>query len=92
MDVRGEALLVGDALEQIVEAAPLVVRQSGKERALVFAGDLADGGKHPAALRREVEGVAATVVLIAAALDQAAAVQHIEQGDKAAGDHLEARG
>lgn len=92
MNVWREALLVGNALEQVVEAAALVFVQSGEQGALVLAGESADSGEHLSAISGEVECVAAAVVLIAAALNQAAAVQCVEQGDEAAGDHLKTSG
>ncbi|HLJ79184.1 MAG TPA: hypothetical protein VKT75_17315 [Acidobacteriaceae bacterium] len=92
MDVGREALLVGDALQQVVEAAALVLGEGGEQGGLVLAGDLADGGEHPAAVGGEVEGVAAAVILITAALDEAAALKGVEQGDEAAGHHLKTAG
>ena len=92
MDVAGEPLLVRYTLEQIVQLAPLLVCERGEQRALMLAGDFAESGEHFAARRGEVEGVAAPVILIAAALDQAPAVQRIEQGNESARHHLQTRG
>lgn len=92
MDVGRETLLGGHTLEQIVELAPLVLGERGEQGTLVLAGDLAEGGEHLAAVGGEVEGVAAAIVLIAAALDEAARVQRVEQSDEAAGNHLQTGG
>ncbi|HKR27447.1 MAG TPA: hypothetical protein VJS11_08325 [Acidobacteriaceae bacterium] len=88
--MRREALLIGYALEQVVELAALGFRERGEQGGLVLAGDQAEGDEHVAAIGGEVEGMAAAVVLIAAALDEAAGVQRVEQGNEAAGNHLEA--
>lgn len=86
-----EPLLVGDALEQIVELAALLFGERGEQGTLVLPSDLAKSAEHLAAVGGEVEGVAAAVVLIAAALDQGAGVQRVEQGNEAAGNHLQTR-
>lgn len=92
MDVARESLLVGDALEQVVELAAFLLGESGEQVALMVAGDVAEGGEHFASGGGEVEGVAAAVVLIAPALDQTAAVQRVQKGDETAGNHLQAGG
>ena len=92
MDVGRETLLGGHTLEQIVERAALVLGERGEQGTLVLPGDLAEGGQHLAAVGGEVEGVAAAVVLIAAALDEAARIQRVEQRNEAAGNHLQAAG
>lgn len=89
MDVGREALLVGDALEQVLQLSAPVFSERGEQGTLMLAGDLAQAGEHLAPVGGEVEGVAAAVVLIAAALDEAARIQRVEQGNEAAGDHLQ---
>lgn len=92
MDVGRETLLGGHTLEQIVEHAALVLGERGEQGSLVFAGDLAEGGEHLPAFGGEVEGVAAAIVLIAAALDETSRIQRVEQRNEAAGNHLQAGG
>ena len=89
MHVSGEALLVGDALQQIAQGGALVFGEGGEERSLMLAGGLSDGGEHLASLVGEGEGMAAAVVGAAAALGEAEGVELVEQRDEAAGHHPE---
>lgn len=92
MDVGREALLVGDALEQVVEVVALVFAECGQQGILVLTGERAEGGEHPAAVGGEVEGMAAAVVPVAATLDETALIEGVEEGDEAAGHHLQTGG
>ncbi|HKO11723.1 MAG TPA: hypothetical protein VJV22_07135 [Acidobacteriaceae bacterium] len=75
-----------------MELPPLVVGKGGEQIALVFAGNLPQGTEHFSAVGGQVQGMAATVVLIAAALHKTTAVQRIEQGYEPAGNDLQTRG
>lgn len=92
VDVAGQSLLVRDSLQEFMELPPLVLRKGSEQIALVFAGNLAQRTEHFPAVGGQVQGMAAAVVLIAAALHETAAVQRIEQGHEPAGNDLQTRG
>ena len=58
----------------------------------MFAGNLSQRTEHFSAVCGQVQGMAAAVVLIAAALHKTTAVQRIEQGHEPAGNNLQTRG
>ena len=92
MDSWREPLLRGDALEEGGELMLLGLSEGGEEGLVVLAGDAADGFEHGATAFREVEGMAAAVVGIGAALDEALRFELIDQGDQTAGQHAEGGG
>jgi hypothetical protein len=89
VDVPDEALLVGDALEKCGEVLAILVGEGGEQGALMFAGDIADGGEGLLSFFREDELMTATVAGADAALGEAECLELIEQSDEAAGDHAQ---
>src|SRR5437868_14774132 len=75
MNTGREALLVGDAEEELRELLALVVGERREQGVLVFAGDLAHLAEGAPTFVGEPQGVAAAIVGIFAACDQLALFQ-----------------
>lgn len=92
VDAAGEPLIVGDSLQQVREPLLFVLGKRGEKGVLMLSGYATDGFEDDAPLGGEMEGVAAAVLGIAAALDEAAGFKIVEERDELAGDDTETSG
>jgi hypothetical protein len=84
VDTWREALLIGDPPEQAAQGFALFGRERRADGVVVFSGDLDDGLEDLAAFAGEVERVDAAILGAAAALDQAALFELVDEEDEAA--------
>jgi hypothetical protein len=92
VDTWLQSLLIGHPLEKRCQDISFLSVQCGQKRFLVLAGDAAYGLKQLLALRRELQGVGATVACILEPLDEPSTLQLVHEGDQPAREHAESFG
>lgn len=87
-----EALVLGDAGEEVDELAPFSIGERSGQVGLVRLGERADTRQQLGAGGREVQGVDASITRVAATLDESALLEVVDQHNRLAGDHAELAG
>jgi hypothetical protein len=81
VDAGGEAGVVGDALEQTDELAPLRRLERGEDPLVVRVGDGRGPVQQPPRRRRQMDRMGATVTGVAPPLDEPTHLEIIEEAD-----------
>jgi hypothetical protein len=89
VDPTPDRLFVDDLLQQLDQAFAVRRRHPVRQRFLVGLSDLATAGERLPPFRGEVEGTDAPIGGMRTALDQAALLEFVDEGDHAAGWHLD---
>lgn len=92
MDVAGESLLIGNALEQGGELLLLGLGECGEQQPLMLTRDVADSGEGLLSFFREKQGVTAAVVRVGGTLDETVSAELVEESHEATGHHTEPAG
>src|SRR5262245_51188840 len=85
MDARDQALLIRNTLEKRGELRALILIERLEQRGLVASGRSAERLVHLAARLRNLKGMAAPVLRLDLALDQALVLEFIDQANDAIG-------
>lgn len=87
-----ESLLVGDAPQERRELGAFVVGERGAEVGFVLGAGAGEAGQGCVALLGHVQGVVPAILRVTAPLDDAGALEVVDEGDEPAGVHAELLG